>query len=449
MDPKELIDANLHWNIQDQQHAGSIFDSEDFKRTIFADIEKWIYEKEIIVIHGLRRTGKTVLLSQIAEKYRRDHQVKNKHVLFYSFESEDVLDPLPETELKELLDFYFLQILNKPHSEIKEPTLLVLDEIQNVKNWSRVLKQIYDSSTHVKILISGSASLFIESESESLAGRMIEFALPTLSFHEFCALQSFSIPKISRLEELFSFLPKIYTGEIKNLFETFLLCGGFPQTALQFKRNFPIEEIQRFIRDQIIKKIVTRDLKRYYKIANTIKDWKLVQILAEESGKTININKLSSDVGYSPSILTKHLEILEQSYLTRNLAKFNTKRRRILNGKNKFYLRHPSIIMSLLSESNLNNPNLFGHIVESYLAERLPLLYNKDIYYAQDERNREIDFYLEKEKIALEVKTSGDFDLEFLKEVAQKFKIKPIVVSLTGSDLDSKENIKELAAWSF
>lgn len=445
MQALDIYKANPHW--QDNR-TSPILQVESYTRPLFSQVRPWLDQREILAIHGLRRTGKTILLGQLVEEYRRRHQIKNKNILFYSFESDDVLDPLPEEELKTLLDFYFLQVLNKPYSQPGERTLIVLDEIQNVNNWSKILKQFYDLNTQVKIIISGSASIFVSSESESLAGRIMEFALPTLSFAEFCALQGYSASSINSSEQLLTFTPTPYTGELSQLFNSFLLCGGFPQSAQQLRSGLPLTEIQTFIREQIIKKIIARDLKRYYRVANTNKDWLLAQILADETGQTINVKKLAKDVGYSESVLNNHLDIFEQSYLTRLLPKFNTQKSKILSGKAKLYFRSPSIVASLLAQSNLSNPNLAGRLVESYIAERLQLLYKQECYYAQDQANHEVDFYLPKSKLLLEVKTGKTIDLNFLKQVAAKFTLTPILVSLSGSELNINENIKEVPAWA-
>ena len=423
MEITDILLANTHWK------TGRLEPCQyQFQRYLHKSIHSWLSAREIIALHGLRRTGKSVLLSQLAAQYIASKNVAAKQVLLFSFESRDVLEPFPDSELRELLQYFFIRHLNTTPAEATEPLLVVLDEVQNVRNWSAVVKKYYDLAPNIKFLVSGSASLFLATESESLAGRMIDFELRPLSFSEYCRLRGAQDPgQAAETEDIFSQVPKPFTSEIQSLFEEFLLFGGFPECAVKRAQGFSVQDLQLYIRESVTRRVVTRDLKKYFSVSNTLKDWNLTKVLAGENGRIINARKLASDAGYSQKVLKQHLAILESSYLISRLRKFDTKLRRAVNARYKVYFRSPSLVMSLLEVDHCLDSNLIGRVVEGYVNERLAAL-ESDLYFVQTPDNKEVDFFLPRPKVAMEVKY-GAYDASsfaYLKKAASAIKLRPV-----------------------
>ena len=175
-----MQDLNPWWVTSKVQGEYSKFE----KRHLFYDMSKYLSNKQIIVLTGLRRTGKTVGLHHLIESLLRNYPKEN--ILYYSF---DLLDDKIENIL--------VQYKEKVKIDIKKERVFVfLDEIQKHHDWENELKLLYDNFSNIKFIISGSASLFIEKKTkESLAGRTYSFVMEPLTFKEYLELRKVKIDK--------------------------------------------------------------------------------------------------------------------------------------------------------------------------------------------------------------------------------------------------------------
>jgi predicted AAA+ superfamily ATPase len=147
-----------------------------FKRYAFQRVVESLKERQILIITGLRRVGKTTLLYQAIEKLLEAEDPIR--ILYFSFEESS-------SSLKEVLEFYEKNVLKKPFEEAGK-IFVFFDEIQYAKNWPSVLKQFYDIYPNIKFFISGSSSLLLSKEAlEKLAGRFFFLELKPLTFFEF------------------------------------------------------------------------------------------------------------------------------------------------------------------------------------------------------------------------------------------------------------------------
>ena len=150
----------------------------EFKdRDIYQEIKKFLPLSQIIALTGLRRVGKTTLMLKIADDYIRNG-FDPRNIIYFSF------DEFRATEIREVMKEYET-LLEKDFR--KGNYLLLLDEIQKLTNWEDQLKRIYDTfNKNLKIIVTGSESLLIQNTSkETLAGRLLDFKVETLSFKEF------------------------------------------------------------------------------------------------------------------------------------------------------------------------------------------------------------------------------------------------------------------------
>lgn len=104
--------------------------------------------------------------------------IKRQNILFYSFDKAGALVSEIMKQYEQMFDGGF-------HAD-KETKYIFLDEIQKVHDWPEKVKYYYDNFNHLKIFLTGSASLFIKKgEMESLAGRTLEYKLDPLGFAEY------------------------------------------------------------------------------------------------------------------------------------------------------------------------------------------------------------------------------------------------------------------------
>lgn len=405
-----------------------------YRRTAFFDMKKWLSERLAISIQGLRRTGKSVLQAQLRDEYLKNNQLEPSRYLFYSFESDEFAKLFPPSMLEELLNLYFLRVLNERAQTLNEPVLICIDEIQNISNWQSVIKKYYDLNPNIKFIVTGSSSLYLEESSESLVGRIMDFIVPPLSFGEFLDLtQDESFPTVKSLEELLAFTPQQIKSERSILFEKFLLVGGFPEAAMMLTRGISIVEIQQYLVKSIISKILTKDLQKYFALEFIEQDLALFRILCNETGSEISYRNISKDVAISEEQVAKHFKTFHKAGLVRTLQKFDTKLRKTISAHPKSYVASPCLAFAYLGHSSIPAGSFIGHIVEGYAYERFVELCKYDeIYFTKPSRNKEIDFYLPGKKILAECKYRSDINtslLEELRSYGEQFSLKPILLS--------------------
>lgn len=164
---------NLHWR-DDFAYGYKI------KRDLFSELIKYLNEKPMIGILGLRRTGKTVLLKQIIDHLINEGTPRD-NILYFSFDDE-------VTSLEEVIIKYQTRIGKNISST--DNLYVFLDEIQKLDNWQHQVKYYYDTYPNIKFFVSGSSSIFLKKKAEeSLAGRIFLYHLPMLSFTEFLRLK--------------------------------------------------------------------------------------------------------------------------------------------------------------------------------------------------------------------------------------------------------------------
>jgi len=158
-----------------------------FKRYAFSKALESLKDRQILIITGLRRVGKTTLLYQIIEKLLATE--KPEKIIYFSFEDA-------KESLKEVLEFYEKRVLKKPFEEAGK-VFVFFDEVQYAENWSSTLKQFYDLYPNLKFFVSGSSSLLLSREAlEKLAGRFFFLELKPLKFLEFLGMKGIEKEKI-------------------------------------------------------------------------------------------------------------------------------------------------------------------------------------------------------------------------------------------------------------
>ncbi len=355
-----LLEFNPFWNAP--------FKTEYRERSIFEEIKKYIPEKQIIALCGLRRVGKTTLLEKIIKDLIQTHSPTD--VLFFSFEDHDF-------SLFDLIDTF-----KSMHN--KEPRFLFFDEVQKLPNWSDKVKILYDTKKY-KIFVSGSESLFlVKGVRESLAGRIYEFEVTPLNFSEYL--------QFTNREKLIE-KPKLYARELLVEFKKYLLNYGFPEII---DKEDP-ELIRKYIRNAIIEKIIFKDMKKVFTIDNPAKIADILEIIIDNPGMLVDFTSLSKELGISRQTLSTYFGYLEAAHLVVKI--YNYSRNRITSEKRlkKFY---PAICSPALSAKK--EDSYYSKLVESACVIK-----SGAKYFWRDKFKDEVDIILlnkNKDPIPIEVK---------------------------------------------
>lgn len=142
----------------------------------------------VVVLRGPRRIGKTILLRQIADQLRATG-VAPTRILYLPFDELESFRRLDEPVLA-VTHWFEGRILGRTFNEAAragEPAFLFLDEVQNLSTWAPQIKYLVDNHT-VRVLVTGSSSLRIESGRDSLAGRITSMDLGPLLLREIAGL---------------------------------------------------------------------------------------------------------------------------------------------------------------------------------------------------------------------------------------------------------------------
>ena len=140
------------------------------------------YDKDLIkVITGIRRCGKSVILTQIIDELKKNG-ISDKNIVYINFESKEYSNLKNDDDLY----FYIKEKLNP-----NEKMYLFFDEIQNIDKWEKAVNSFKaDYKENVSIFITGSNSDLLSGELATyLAGRYVSFKVYPFTFQEVCELK--------------------------------------------------------------------------------------------------------------------------------------------------------------------------------------------------------------------------------------------------------------------
>jgi hypothetical protein len=184
-------------------------------REILSNLDVYLDSREVVFISGIRRSGKSSLMTLIARELIGKHGIKKENILFVNFEDERFIN-FTSDDFENLYQVYL---------EIENPTgkkYFFFDEIQNIVGWERWINRLYEFED-VKIFITGSNATMVSSSiSSSLTGRNRQIQNYTFSFKEYLWLLNMEI------SERDFYLPEKIV-EIKRAFTNYLKLGGFPE----------------------------------------------------------------------------------------------------------------------------------------------------------------------------------------------------------------------------
>ena len=165
-----LVSLNPWW-------SGRDFATGVRRERYFSKIKRYLASGEIVVLSGVRRSGKTTLLYQVVDDLIHGQGVEPRKVLFVNCDEPEIarLDRPLET----VLETYRKEVCGE------EGAFLVFDEIQNIPGWERWIKSVYDRK-QFRLVISGSSSYLLDSELSTLiSGRYLAIPVYPLDFNEY------------------------------------------------------------------------------------------------------------------------------------------------------------------------------------------------------------------------------------------------------------------------
>lgn len=221
---------------------------------------------------------------------------------------------------------------------------LYIDEIHKYPNWSREIKNIYDSLPLLHVVYSGSSMLDLKQGGADLSRRVIEYHLPVWSFREYLNLRCGWQLKTSTLDEVLKGKVDFPYGAERPLmyFDEYMKKGCYP---------FTLEpEFETRLR-QVVNTTVEVDIPKYAQmtIAATQKLKKFMYYISKSVPVKINFSDMARDLGLDREDLSKYLEYLEKAELV-SVLRMKANGDAILRKMDKLYLHNPNMSYVLSGE---------------------------------------------------------------------------------------------------
>lgn len=393
------------------------------KNLIFRDIdlEKYISSKQIIVITGVRRCGKSSLLYLIKAKM----ELAAHDYCYFNFDDERVV---AETDM--------LDKLLNIHRELygKDP-ILFFDEIQNVKNWEKFINRVYEQD--IKVFITGSNAKLLSSEiSTSLTGRNLNIELMPFSLKEILLFKDIHYD--------LNILPSAKKSQIVGTFDQYMKQGGFP---LVVKEN-NLDLLHQYFQDILYRDIIAR-----YRLSQVDELRQMAIYLFANASKLFSYATLQKITGIkSLSTIKDYLGFFTQSYLFFYLHKFDFSiKKQMMNSRKAF-----SIDPGLMNRIGFNFSENKGRILENIVFIELKRRKLEFFYYAG---KYECDFVImQGTQLTQAIQVSYlvnyenvEREMNGLLEVRDKFNIADLHLLVYDDDLpiNVADGIKVMPVWKW
>ncbi len=371
--------------------------SSTLEKIFFHELLNWVVKPpahRAVMLSGPRQVGKTTLLLQIIDELIKGG-VPSANILYATFDHpifklaglDAVLEAWRELE---------------PKAEGAE--YLFLDEAQFIRDFGTWTKHQIDFFKHRRIVFTGSAMPLINSGEESGVGRWLTLQLSTLSFYEYLQIKKISlpnVPKISQITDLFKASKSVIshissvTQALIGHFHEYLVRGGFPQTALVES----IPQAQRLLREDIIDKVLKRDMTAIFGVRRVLELEQTFIYLCMHDGGIQDLQTLSSNLGITKQTVQNFINLLELTHLLYKLPPYGYGKE-ILRARYKLYLADPAMAPAILMKGKtiLENPKALGMSVETAVFSHLKAhsaTNHARFSYWKDPKNKELDLVIE------------------------------------------------------
>ncbi len=274
-------------------------------------IERSIKSKQIVVISGIRRCGKSSLLYLISKKM----DLPNRNCLYFNFDDER-LQNFTSDDFNLIYQLHIELFLPENPQDI----VFFLDEIQNVKHWERFLSRMYERGS--KIFITGSNALLLSSEiATALTGRNLTLNLQPFSFNEFLRYNNKEPENLQ--------LTTQQQAQLISKFNDYFKWGGFP--LMDAEKDPAI--IKNYYQDILYRDIIAR-----FHITQIEEIKELALYLFSNVGKLFSLKILQNITGIkSNSSIKRYLDYFAGSFLFDYLKKYDYSiKKQILNPRKSF-----------------------------------------------------------------------------------------------------------------
>ncbi len=399
MEHEVILDVLKRWNLWEHD-----IDTGITREKYLQDIYPYVARKEILVLKGIRRSGKSTIIQQLMKELVKKEKISKKQLLYLNLEDHNFAQELKISLFDKVLQTY------QYYAKNKKKVYFFIDEIQNVPEWEKWIRTKYDLKEDIKFIVSGSsASLLSKELSTLLTGRNLSFVIRPLSFNE------------------------VLIFDNKTSLHQYLEFGGFPEVVLEKSNEKKLKILQQYFDDIIHKDIIDR-----YQVRNTKQLINLAHYLISAAGAKVSINKLSKTLGISKDAVAHYINYMIDAYLLFEVPffSFSAKVKHDVSRLPKLYVLDNGLINAVNVKYSKNQGQMFENTVLISLLKEF-----KEVSYWSD-ADSEVDFVVK--KIAINVTATDKIPIREWKGLeAFKKKHKQFSLLLVTHSLN-KENIISL-----
>jgi len=299
---KLIIDWNPHFeDVRNGAWKGTITREKYLKK-----LKELINIRHTVILTGVRRAGKSVIMQQLAGWLIEEQKVPPKNVVYLFLEDIRVSQYLNlGADLLEMLYTYYLERYN-PEGRI----YLFLDEIQGIRDFNRWIASRYERKENIKFFLSGSRKSLIEAESaEVLTGRNVQIDVYPFNFYEYLLVKNIEVKGEATAQSIWDLNSSRQIPILHHL-GNYLYEGGYPEVVLA-----ETEIEKRAIASAYYRDCVSRDVL----IPNNLRNARDVEVLGlqilSDFAKTHTFSRLSKPNKLSVDTVKNYLEYFTKAYL--------------------------------------------------------------------------------------------------------------------------------------
>jgi hypothetical protein len=316
----------------------------------------WKNEDVIKVVSGVRRCGKSTLFEMFRNQLTTEG-VQAEQIININFEEFDYLYLCDPTVL-----YSYIKEKIQPGQQY----YIFLDEIQNVRDFERVVNSLH-LNKNLDIYITGSNAYFMSGELATfLSGRYVELKMLPLSFQEFVSTKDAD------------------KSNLKRYYNEYL------QTSFPYAISLDSSKKQQYL-EGIYSTVVLKDIVQRLTITDIATLENIIRYLYAEIGSLQNINKITNTMNSFGNKIThktvaRYMEGIEDSLLIYKAERYNVKGRKVFAGTAKYYAVDNGLRQFIAGDRVED----FGHILENIVY--LELLRRGYQVYVGMVDNLEVDF---------------------------------------------------------
>jgi len=397
-------------------------------RPLYAQLINSVGIREITVITGVRRSGKSTLMYQMIGKLL-GKGITPSQILFVNLEDKK----LRNTSLDEIYDSY------RENLNPKDKAYIFIDEVHRKAGWESWIRKKYDFGTMDKFVISGSCSYLLKREySTLLTGRNLTFEVFPLSFREFLL---FSGNDVESLPVGSGMVLEDTRLSIMNSLNQYMKFGGFPEIFFK-EDDFKMKLLEQYFDDILYKDIIDR----YNLNSQKAKDLALF-LITNFTGK-VSLRGIRNSLGLSYDTTKDYLSYMTEAFMLFTMEHFSYSLKEQKTNASKVYCIDNGIRNAVSFRFSKDTGKLAENVVFVELKRR-----GKNAYYWTDTGG--VDFVVKNADntlTAINVCYSdeiGEREAKPLLEFKERFEKTRELLIITKNTRGMKDGIKYVPLWEW